>query len=303
MSGKSFDVVIVGGGPAGLTAGLILGRMRRWVLVIDSDAPANEVSNAMHGFLGQDGAPPAEVRRVASRQLDAYESAERRTTTAVSAVRLPAGFEVTLEGGATVVGRRLLLAHGMRYGLPRVDGVAELWGEHVFHCPYCHGFEVRDRPIAVYASGERAVHQALLLSSLSDEVALLAAADLPAEGRERLHAAGVEIVDDPVARFAPAEDGLRVEYATDRRALERFALFVQPDLSLASDLAPTLGAGLTPSGTVETDELGQSAVSGLYVAGDAAAPVQSVAIATGSGARAAYALNADLAMEDSEPRS
>src|SRR5262245_1647998 len=154
MSEKSFDVIVVGGGPAGLSAALILGRMRRRVLLLDTDAPANAVSDAMHGFLGQDGVPPTEVRRAAGRQLDPYTSVERRASAAVAARRAGEAFEVDLEDGTTVTGRRLLLAHGMRYGLPEVEGVAALWGERVFHCPYCHGWEVRDREIAVYASGE-----------------------------------------------------------------------------------------------------------------------------------------------------
>lgn len=298
MSEKAFDTVVVGAGPAGLTAALILGRMRRRVLLLDTDAPANGVSDAMHGFLGQDGVPPAEVRRVAARQLNPYEGVERRRAAAVSARQVAGGFRVTLEDGAAVTGRRLLLAHGMSYGLPELEGVAELWGERVFHCPYCHGWEVRDRPIAVYASGEKAVHQALLLSSLSEEIVLLAAGvELAAAERERLEAIGVEIVEDRVERLVPAGEGLRVEFATGRDDLMRHALFIQPDLSLASDLAVSLGAALTGGGSVETDEAGQSTVPGLYVAGDAGAEVKSVAIATGSGARAAYALNAGLALD------
>lgn len=298
MSGKRFDVVVVGAGPAGLSAALILGRMRRQVLLLDTDAPANAVSGAMHGFLAQDGVPPARVRRIAAGQLEAYAGVERRATAAISARRVAGGFEVALADGTAATGRRLLLAHGTRYGLPAVEGASELWGERIFHCPYCHGWEVRERPLAVYAGGAKAVHQALLLGSLSDEIVLLAAGiELSEDDRGRLKAAGVEVVTDPVERLAPAAAGLRVEFATDRPALERHALFVQPELSLASEIAPSLGAALTPSGSVETGEAGQSTVPGLYVAGDAATEAKSVAIATGSGARAAYALNLELAME------
>jgi thioredoxin reductase len=298
MNAKSFDAIVVGGGPAGLSAALILGRMRREVLLLDADAPANAVSNAMHGFLAQDGVPPTEVRRIAAAQLDPYESVERRATAVVSARRVAEGFEVTLADGAAVTGRRLLVAHGMHYGLPQIEGVADLWGERVFHCPYCHGWEVRDRALAVYASGERAVHQALLLRSLSEEIVLLSAGtEVASEDRSRLALAGVEMIDDPVERLAPTEGGMRIEFAGKRRDLERHALFIQPDLSLASQIAPSLGAVLTEIGSVHTDETGLTAVPGLYVAGDAGAELQSVAIATASGARAAYAINAGLANE------
>src|SRR5204863_9839043 len=142
--------------------------------------------------------------------------------------------------------------------LPGVEGVAELWGRHVFHCPYCHGWEVRDRAIAVYGGGDRAVHQALLLVSLSDDVVLLTDgdADLPAEQTERLAAAGVELVDGRVERIGEDGGRLRIVF-TGRAALTRHALFIQPKLALASDLAIALGAAMTDVGSVETDAAGQ----------------------------------------------
>ena len=135
MTDRSLDVVVVGGGPAGLSAALILGRMRRRVLLLDTDAPANAVSQAMHGFLTHDGTAPAEVRRVALEQLGPYETVERRPLGARSTGRVSGGFEVVVEDGSHVTARRLLLAHGMRYGLPEVEGLSELWGKQVFHCP------------------------------------------------------------------------------------------------------------------------------------------------------------------------
>ena len=303
MSAQHFDVVVVGGGPAGLSAALVLGRMRRRVLVLDTESPANAASNAMHGFLSRDGTPPAEVRRAAREQLGVYQTVEYRRLAARAARRLPAGgFEVDLDDGTEVASRRLLLAHGMRYGLPGLEGVAEAWGRHVFHCPYCHGWEVRDRAIAVYGGGDRAVHQALLLVSLSDDVVLLTDGDaeLPAEQSERLAGAGVGLVDDRVERIEEDGGGLRIVF-TGRAPLARHALFIQPELALASDLAASLGAALTEVGSVETDAAGQTSVRGLYAAGDAGSTVQSVAVATGSGARAAYAINAELVMEDTAP--
>ena len=294
MSAQHFDVVVVGGGPAGLSAALVLGRMRRRVLVLDTDSPANAVSNAMHGFLSRDGTPPADVRRAAREQLRAYETVEYRRLAARAARRLPAGgFEVDREDGTEVAARRLLLAHGMRYGLPGLEGVAEAWGRHVFHCPYCHGWEVRDRAIAVYGGGDRAVHQALLLVSLSDDVVLLTDGDaaMSAGQRQQLAATGVELVDGHVERIREDGGALHIDI-TGRAPLARHALFIQPKLALASDLAASLGAALTEVGSVETDAAGQTSVRGLYAAGDAGSTVQSVAVATGSGARAAYAINA-----------
>ena len=296
---RPLDVVVVGAGPAGLSAALVLGRMRRRVLLLDTGAPANAVSKAMHGFLSRDGSPPADVRRAGREQLRPYETVQCRSVGARTARRLPdGGFELDLEDGSQVAALRLLLAHGMRYDLPDLDGVAELWGERIFHCPYCHGWEVRDRPVAVYRSSEKAVHQALMLRSLSDDVVLLWDGDseLPLQDRQRLGVAGIELFDDRVERVEVYRDELRVVF-TGRQPLARHALFIQPNLSLASDLATRLGAALTGIGSIETDAAGHTTVPGLYAAGNAGTTVQSVAVATGTGARAAYAINAELAMD------
>jgi thioredoxin reductase len=299
MIQQPFDVLVVGAGPAGLSAALVLGRMRRRVLVLDTDAPAHAVSEEVHGFLSRDGTPPADLRRLGREQLEPYPTVELRPVAARAARRLPdGGFELDLGDGGRVTGRRLLLAHGMRYGLPDVEGVAELWATSVFHCPYCHGWEVRDRPLAVCGCGERAVHQALLLTSLSDDVVLLCSAGpaLSDAQVQLLDAAGVQVRGDEVERVEQGEGGVRIALRGGP-PLARHALFIQPQLSLASDLAASLGADLADAGGVSVDPTGQSSIAGLYAAGDAGTAVQSVAVAAGSGARAAYAINAELALD------
>jgi thioredoxin reductase len=272
---EQVDVAIVGAGPAGLSASLILGRMRRTVLVLDTDAPAHAVSDGVHGFLAQDGTPLAARR---ARIVDD-------------------GFEVGLADGASVRTARLLLAHGMRYELPDLDGISAVWAKRVFHCPYCHGWEIRDQRVGVYGCTDRAVHQALLLRSLTGDVVLLCEHEsgLTPDQRDQLSSAGVDIESRPVTRIDDRQAALRVTFACGDE-LVRDALFVQPKLELARDLAASLGADLRETGTVTVDDVGLSTVPGLYVAGDAATPVQSVAVATASGARAAYAINADLAI-------
>jgi thioredoxin reductase len=293
---SQFDVLIVGAGPAGLNAALVLGRMRRRVLVVDTDAPAHAVSQAVHGFLAQDGTPPRDLRRAGREQLRPYTTVQVRDVAASGARKLDDDrFVLELEDDGRVSGRRLLLAHGMHYGLPAVPGLAEAWGTNVFHCPYCHGWEVREKRLAVYGSGERAVHQALLLTSLSDDVVVFC--DSPtgfgAEHVRHLAAGGVTVRTEPVERIDERHDGMQV-VLQERSVVVRDALFIQPQLELASDLAAALGAELTETGTVAIDPAGESSVPGLYIAGDAATPVQSVAVSTGSGARAAYAINASL---------
>jgi thioredoxin reductase (NADPH) len=289
-----YDVLIVGAGPAGLNAALVLGRMRRRVLVLDTDAPAHAVSRQVRGFLGHDGTPPLELRRTAREQLQVYPTVELRTIAATSARQIAGGgFALDLAGGGRVTGRRLVLAHGMRYGLPELPGVTDLWGTHVFHCPYCHGWEVRNQRLAVYGCGERAVHQALLLTSLSDDV-ILACPSVGAEQRDALAAADVDVLDAGIDRLEERDGVLRL-VLDGRDPVERDAVFIQPALTPASDLAAVLGADFTDAGTVAVDPAGETTVPGLYAAGDLATPVQSVAVAAASGARAAYALNAALA--------
>jgi thioredoxin reductase len=301
---NEYDVLVVGAGPAGLNAGLVLGRMRRRVLVVDTDAPAHAVSRAVHGFLAQDGTPPSDLRRVGRQQLGPYTTVEVRNVSARAARKLDDDtFALELADGSCVTGRRLLLAHGMHYRLPAVTGLAELWGTNVFHCPYCHGWEVQDQPLAVYGSGERAVHQALLLTSLSDDVAVFC--DSPTafsvEQERQLVAAGVDVRTEHVLRIDKRDDGMHI-VLQEHSPVARDALFIQPQLALTSDIAVTLGAVLTDTGTVAIDPTGQSSVPGLYIAGDAATPVQSIAVATGSGARAAYAINASLLNQIPESR-
>ncbi|HSS53420.1 MAG TPA: NAD(P)/FAD-dependent oxidoreductase [Gaiellales bacterium] len=301
---NEYDVLIVGAGPAGLNAALVLGRMRRRVLVVDTDAPAHAVSRAVHGFLAQDGTPPSDLRRVGRQQLGPYTTVELRHVSACAARKLDDdAFALQLADDGWVTGRRLLLAHGMHYGLPAVTGLAELWGTNVFHCPYCHGWEVQDQRLAVYGSGERAVHQALLLTSLSNDVAVFC--DSPTafsiEQERQLAAAGIDVRTEHVERIDERDGGMHI-VLHEHSPVARDALFIQPQLALASDLAVTLGAELTDTGTVAIDPTGQSSVPGLYIGGDAATPVQSVAVATGSGARAAYAINASLLNQLPESR-
>jgi thioredoxin reductase len=185
----------------------------------------------------------------------------------------------------------------MRYDLPEVRGAAELWGKRVFHCPYCHGWEVRDKRVAVYGCSDRAVHQALLLSSVTDDVVLLCdeANALSPDQAVHLESAGIRAEPRRATDLYERDGALQVALK-DAPALARDAIFIQPKLSLASDLAASLGAEHNETGTVATDTAGLSTVPNLYVAGDAATAVQSVAVAAGSGARAAYAMNAELAI-------
>jgi thioredoxin reductase len=288
-----FDVAIVGGGPAGLAAALVLGRMRRRVLLLDADDPAHGVSGGVHGLFGHDGTPPLELRRTAQEQLRPYGSVIVRMATAEEARLTPFGFSVTV-GGSTSEAGVLLLATGVRYELPPIEGVAEIWGRGAYHCPYCHGWEVRDRPLAAY--GADAAGLALLLTSLSDDILLLTDGnpELDPDEAERLRETGVVLRDDPVARV-DAEGGklARVVFAdgsTDGRA----GLFFAPTFT-RSPLPAQLGCELDESGAIVIDDDGRTSVPGVYAAGDATTDRKAAVLAAAAGSRAAYSINVGLA--------
>jgi thioredoxin reductase len=288
-----FDVAIVGGGPAGLAAALVLGRMRRRVLLLDSDDPAHGVSDGVHGLFGHDGTPPFELRRTAQEQLRPYESVTVRKVGVEEAHRTPSGFSVTTTRTKSEAGI-LLLATGMRYELPPIEGVAEVWARGAYHCPYCHGWEVRNRPLAAYGAG--AAHLALLLTSLSDDIVLLTDgnSDLDPDEAEQLRQAGVVIRDDPVARLE-AEGGRlgRVVFA-DGSTDDRTGLFFVPSFT-PSPLPAQLGCELDESGAIVIDEDGGTSVPGVFAAGDATTGKKAVVLAAAAGSRAAYVINASLA--------
>ena len=290
---RPFDVVIVGGGPAGLAAALVLGRMRRQVLLLDSDDPAHGASDRVRGLFGHDGTPPFELRRTAQEQLRPYDSVIVRKVAVEEAHQTPSGFSVTATGTTSEAGV-LLLATGMRYELPPIEGVAEVWARGAYHCPYCHGWEVRDRPLAAYGAG--AAHLALLLASLSDDVVLLTdgSSDLDPGAAERLRQTGVVIRDDPIARLE-AEGGelARVVFA-DGSSDERAGLFFVPTFT-PSPLPAQLGCELDESGALVIDEDGATSVPGVFAAGDATTVKKAVVLAAAAGSRAAYTINAGLA--------
>jgi thioredoxin reductase len=289
----AFDVAIVGGGPAGLAAALVLGRMRRRVLLLDADDPAQGVSDRVHGLFGHDGTPPLDLRRIAREQLRPYESVVIRMVTVEDAGPTSSGFGVTAGGTASEAGV-LLLATGVRYELPQIEGVAEVWARGAYHCPYCHGWEVRDGPLAAYGAG--AGHLALLLASLSDDIVLLTDgnSDLDPDEAEQLRQRGVVIRDDPVARLE-AEGGrlARVVFA-DGSTDDRIGLFFVPSFT-ASPLPAQLGCELDESGAIVIDEDGRTSVPGVFAAGDATTDKKAVVLAAAAGSRAAYSINAGLA--------
>lgn len=299
------DVVIVGGGPAGLSAALVLGRARQDVLVLDAGRPANRVARSIGGLLGRERSPTS-LRRAGRRQLRKLPSVEVVAAEVLDLERDGAGAALTVacpEGVTRVRARAVLLANGLRYEPPDISGLAPLWGRSVFHCVFCDGWEVADKPIALHARGAGAARLALLTRAWSSD--LLLCTDGPdgisAREREQLSAAGIRIRDEKIARLDSQRGKLTRIVFESGPAEARAALFVRPRRSQPHALAVRAGLELDDDGLIVADASGRTAVPAIYAAGDAATAVRSVAIAIGSGARAATAMAADLIVDRLAP--
>ncbi|MCJ1675778.1 NAD(P)/FAD-dependent oxidoreductase [Streptomyces sp. APSN-46.1] len=306
-----FDVAVVGGGAAGLAGALTLARARRSVLVLDSGSPRNAPAAHMHGYLGREGASPADLLARGRAEVAGYGAVIRSGAagTAIAADRLPGGgFLVRCGDGSTVRAGRLLVATGLVDELPELPGLRARWGRDVLHCPYCHGWEVRDQPLAVLATGPVSVYQAQLWRQWSAQVTLLSHTwHLTAEDRELLAARGVEVAEGEVSGLIVAEDRLTGVTLADGATVECGALIVAPRFTARSGVLAGLGLPIVDVvrdghviGTcVESDPAtGATALAGVWLAGNVTAPTEQVSGAAAQGVHAAAAINTDLVAEE-----
>lgn len=293
-----YDVIIIGGGIAGMSAATILGRCRRLVMVIDSGKPRNGASHGLHGFLTRDGTKPFEMRKIGRQQLKRYDTVQWREGEAVDAVRTNDYFEVSVADGSRWKSRYLLLAPGIVDRLPEVEGVEDLYGRTVFHCPYCDGWENRDRMLAAYGQGEGGVEMALELLTWSRDIVLCTDGyELPREASERLTRNGVRFYENRLLRLEGTEGRLERIVFEDGTSLRREALFFHPEQHQTSTLVEKLGCEVSEGGVVKTGKL-QAIQPRLFVAGDAAGSVQLAIVAAAEGAEAAFAINTALQKEE-----
>ncbi|MEZ4701217.1 MAG: NAD(P)/FAD-dependent oxidoreductase [Rhodothermales bacterium] len=290
-----FDAIVIGGGPAGLSAALTLGRSRRRVLVAASGPARNAPAEASHNVFTRDGTPPAELLRIGREQLAPYDVV-LRDEWAVRAVRMRDVFVVAFAGGARFEARGLVLATGVRDILPAVPGLSELWGRGVFHCPYCHGWEVAGRPLGVYARGmdvARTLHLCMLARGWSGDIALFAdgPAGLPAEERALIERNGIVVREERVERLIGRGGELEAVVLEGGVAVPRGGLLVAPAQELRSDIPYQLGCQMTADARVEAEHGVQTGVPGVFVAGDIAPGMQSVVAAMASGTLAGAMLN------------
>lgn len=296
------DVAIVGGGPAGLSAALVLARAGRRVAVIDSGKPRNAPSAGAHNVFTRDGTAPEELRAIGRRQAGAYGA--RFLNHAVEHVETgPKGLTLRLADGSVVAARKLLLATGVEDVLPDLPGFREAWGRTVVHCPYCHGHELRGLPTAILGSGNEAAELARLVTGWTDDVTLLTdggEVDDDILGGE-LADHGVRVRTEPVAGLEVADDALEAVRLTSGERLPIQALYHRPPHRPRGSLVKRLGLALTEAGLVEVDAMGRTNVPGIHAAGDVVTPMQMIASAVASGTIAAAVLNHELVVGRAPP--
>ena len=295
-----YDVVIVGAGPAGLSAALLLGRCRRNALVCDAARPRNRVSHAVHGFLSRDGTPPAELLRISREQLTQYQTVEFRNIEIIDAEQAANHFSVTLADGETLLSRMLLLATGVVDCLPAIGGIDTFFGKSVFACPYCDAWELRDQPLAVYGRGEKGSGLALMLTLWSRDLVLCTdgLSELSRKNQDRLAAYRIPIREERIACLEGNNGLLERITFQGGDSVRRRAMFFNTGQYQHSPLAKKLGCEITDAG-VKTGDYGQSTTTpGLYIVGDATRDVQFAIVAAAEAAEAACAINKALLKAD-----
>jgi thioredoxin reductase len=296
MENERYDVVVVGGGAAGLSAALVLGRARRRVAVVDGGAPRNAPAAHMHGYLSRDGMPPADLLAAGRDEVGTYGV----EVIAGQVVSVEPGFFVTLAGDEVLEARRLLIATGATDEFPTIPGLEERWGNDVLHCPYCHGWEVRDQPLGVLGTNTSSVEHAQLIRQWSDDLIFFTHTyDLTEPERTQLEARTIRVVDGEVRGLVVEDDRLKGVMLGDGRIVERTALFVRPEIRPhPRGLLEQLGCRTDDLGFVRVDGAGKTSAPGVWAAGNAANPRAQVITAAGEGSAAGISINADLVEED-----
>jgi thioredoxin reductase len=289
-----FDVVIIGGGPAGLSAALVLGRCRRKVVLFDTGQPRNAASRHLHGYLTRDGTPPLELLRLGREELKPY-AIETRDVEVTEITCAQDGFDVTLATGERVPTQTVLVATGVRDHVPEIPGIKECYGVSVHHCPYCDGWESRDTTIVVIGHGASATGLGLSLTTWSDRVIVCSnGRRLGSRHRSQLAQHGITVHERPIERVDHEQGQVRQVVLASGETVPCERFFFSAGQSPQSDLAHKLGCDTTFKGIVKTDHLGKTRVPGLYVVGDASRDVQFIVVAAAEGAKAGVAINKAL---------
>lgn len=295
-----YDCTIIGGGPAGLNAALVLGRARKNVMVIDEGRPRNRVTHEIHGFLTRDKTAPSEFRRIAREQIGAYPSVAFEADAAVSITGTDGDFVVTMGRGKVVRSRKVLFAVGKKDLPLAIPGLADVYGTSAFVCPYCDGWEMRDRQLALVVNGAKAMHIARLIAGWTNRYSVCTngPAELTPDEQEELRQHGVPVYEAPIRAIVSNDGMVQLIELEDGTSVPCTGIFFGPKLAAGSDLPQAIGCEMTEAGSVVVDAMGKTIVPGIFSAGDAATEMHQAISAAALGAIAAAGINHELAMEN-----
>ncbi|UXX80365.1 NAD(P)/FAD-dependent oxidoreductase [Reichenbachiella carrageenanivorans] len=295
----TYEVIIIGGSYAGLSAALTLGRSLRKTLVIDAKKPCNEPTPHSHNFLTQDGVTPSEIAATAKAQVEKYDTVHFLDGVAIQGIQTAGGFKVTTQAGEHFSAKKLIFATGLKDLMPDIDGFAECWGKSVLHCPYCHGYEVHHQPTGIIANGEKANHYAILISNWTKNLTLFTngPSTLTDEQAKKIVAHGIAIVETPIEKLVHKKGQIKELKLIGGTGHKLSAIYSSAPTVQHSAIPETLGCGLSDEGLITVDEFQCTTVPGVYACGDNS-NFRSVALAVSSGLIAGVVTNKVLIEEE-----
>jgi thioredoxin reductase len=296
---QHFDVIIIGGSYAGLSAAMSLGRALRNVLIIDSGKPCNRQTPHSHNFLTRDGQTPAELSALAKEQVMNYKTLRFYEGLAVSGTKTENGFEIHTQSGDRFTAKKLVFASGIRDIMPDIEGFAECWGITAIHCPYCHGYEVKQERTGILANGDGAFEYARLISNWTKDLTVFTngASTLSEEQTAKIRSHNINIIEKEISSLEHENGYLRRIIFKDQSDFQLKAVYSRPQYEQHSDIPAALGCELTEQGLLKIDAMQRTTVPGVYACGDNASAMRSVANAVAMGSFAGAALNREMVEE------
>ena len=297
---QEYEVIIIGGSYAGLSAAMSLGRALRKVLVIDSGLPCNRQTPHSHNFLTQDGQKPKEIANIARAQIAQYNTIEFHTGLVTKASKTDTGFAVETENGAVFHAKKIVFATGLRDIMPEIKGFAECWGISVVHCPYCHGYEIRAQKTGIIANGEAAAHYAQLIHQWTKDLIIFTNGDstLTDKQQEKLKNHGISVIETGINYLAHANGVIEKVVLNDGSFIELDAVYSRPQFVQHSDIPEALGCELTEQGLIRVDNFQKTTIPGVFACGDNSNPMRSVAMSVASGSATGAFVNHELIGEE-----
>lgn len=297
---KIYDAIIIGGSYTGLSAAMALGRSLKTVLIIDSSLACNRQTPYSHNFITQDGEKPADIAQKAKQQLSVYKTVEFLNDLAINASQIENGFIISTQNKSSFSAKKIIFATGVKDIMPDIKGFAECWGISAIHCPYCHGYELRNQPTGIIANEDAAIHYAQLIKNLTENMVIFteSKANFSAEQLEKLQKHKIPIIENKIEELIHTNGNLEKVILTDGRSFSLKAIYHRPSFEQHCKLPEMLGCEMTETGLLKVDAMQNTSVKGIYACGDSASPMRSVANAVATGTQSGTAVNASLSIAE-----